>query len=165
MKQNPTTLAYKYVLVCQGDVFYKEHKLKAVGLTLALKLYRYGNILPILLEPMYNGHFLNEIFDVSINKFELYKIEKNRFMEKIFKGIFKFEDAEFEEIEYTAEILVDDTVKDNNKTMPVNKVESIQISKEEFECLLKNNMSFFLLKENKNASVEKASLIGLERVS
>ena len=163
MKQNPTTLAYKYIFVCQGDVFYKGHRLKAVGLTLALKLYRYGNILPIPLEPMYNGHFLNELFDVSINKFDLYKVEKNRFMEKIFKGIFKFDDSNFEEIEFTAEILTDETVVNNSETVPVQKVKSIRIPKQNLETILKENMSFFLLQENKKAEVEKVSFVELRK--
>jgi len=164
MKSNPTTLAYKYILMCQGDVAYDGHQLKAVGITLAVKLYRYGNIIPVKLEPVYKGHLLNEIFDVSVNKFESYKIEKNKFMERIFRDIFKFDESRFEEIDYTAEFLVDETVNNESQTIPTQKVESVKISKDEFVSLLKNNMDSFLLKENKRATVEKVSLIGLEQV-
>jgi len=165
---NPTTIGYKYLFTYQGDVKFKEHTVKGVCITLALKLYKYGRIIPISLEPMYNGHFLNEIFNVSINKFCIISIEKNKFMERIFKNMMGFEDAAYEIIEYSIEILKEKNIEEEIETQGAQTLPAIEthtINEDEFNCFIAQDMENFLLKENKKAKVENALLVKLEEVS
>lgn len=165
IQRHPTTIEYKYLFTYQGEGTFQKDVVKGAAITIAIKTYRYGNVMPIGLEPMYNGHFLNEIFEVSINKFSQFTIEKNKFMERIFKDVFKFDVAECEIVGYSIEVLKE--IKDTDKVslygaVVMPKMESIRVSEEELRNFISDNIDGFLLKENKKAKVENATLISLE---
>jgi len=165
-KLKPQTVAYEYYFEYYEEGKYNEKTVCGASVTIAIKAYKHDNIIIMPKDPMYRGYFLSDILNVSFDKEKQLCIEKNRFMESVFRNALGVDSFTYQIIGYSLDTV--EEVPEEGKNNPNYKtlfptVKTNPVSEIEFKSFIYENRDGFDIKSNKKASVLKALMVSLEK--
>lgn len=157
------TIAYDYLFNYFGKDIFKNKVITGASIQIAIKAYKNGQEVKFKEEPKADNCFYCDNFKVSFDTDELYIVEKNAIVDKLYRSIYRWSKIDYEVIGFSLDYLakLPDKIRrelpDMLKDMPCST--PMEVSKEEFEIFLKEHIKDFNISDNINAQVPSISFI------
>ena len=159
----PSTIAYDYMFNYFGSDQFKNKIITGANVQLAIRAYKDGKEVKFEEEPEVNNTFLCNVYTVSFDRENLYRIKKNPDQDKLLRSALGWDEIEAEVVGYSLdyksewpeEFLKD--MPESMKNLPVSSV--MEVTEEEFEEFLSKHLDDFDITDNRNAQVPSVSYI------
>ncbi len=167
------TVAYNYLFNYFGGDKYNDKIVTGASIDLAIRPYKNGDEVKFEdgKELSFKGFFLCQVFDVSFDKENVFNINRNIFVDNIFRRAYGFDEIKAEIIGYSLEIAVGltkdvipelaDKLPTEFQSFPVS--ESIEVSEDVFRNFILNHLNDFDISDNKKAQCPAVSFIEYEK--
>lgn len=164
-KQELKTIAYSYLFNYFGGDKFKGEIVMGASIEIAIRVYQNDDEVKFEngVELSVEGRYLFNCFDVSIDRDNVFKIEKNLYVDNMFRLIHNFDRIEADVIGYSLDVLVGQ-VKDSMPDIPkefenLPVSESRKVTEEEFRTFILDHIDDFDISDNKKAQCPSVSFI------
>lgn len=159
------TVAYDYLFNYFGNATYNGRHITGASISIAIRVYKDGKEVKFedSKEPTTNGRYLCDIFDVSFDRDKLFVIERNLYVDNLFRLVFDFEKIEVEIVGFYLDYLIGSgkdyvpDLPDEIANLPMS--EPMEVSEEDFKKFLSDNINDFDIPDNKHAQCPSVSFI------
>lgn len=187
MNNNKTkTVAYDYTFNYFGGDTYDGKIVTGASITLAIRCYKEGtevkfneneeqSVNLVTIDPISNGfvpkdeRWLNDVFDISFDRKEIFKIHRNIYIDNLFKLHYGYDKISYDIVGYSFDVavgLLKDTDPSFAKDLPEGfqdapVCEPVEVDESVFREFISSRIDDFDITDNKNAQCPSVSFLDL----
>lgn len=169
MDKEMKTIAYEYLFNYFGGDKLENKTVTGASIQLAIRPYKNGNEVKFENgeEPSVKDFFLFQVFDVSFDKENVFNINRNIFIDNLFRIAYGFDEIKTEIIGYSLDIAIGltkdvmpelaDKLPTEFQSLPVS--ESLKVSEDVFKNFILNHLNDFDISDNQKAQCPSVGFI------
>lgn len=163
------TIVYEYLFNYFGGDKFENKTVTGASVLVAIRPYKNGNEVKFENEeePSVKGCYLSSVFDVSFDKENIFNINRNIFVDNLFRRAYGFDEIKAEITGYSLNIAIGLTkdvmpelankLPTELQSLPVS--ESIEVSEDVFRNFILNHLNDFDISDNQKAQCPSVGFI------
>ena len=162
-------IVFEYLFNYFGGDKFDGKIVTGASIQVAIRPYRNGDEIKIEneKEPSAHGYYLNSVFDVSFDRENIFNINRNIFVDNLFRRKYNFDEIKAEVMGYSLDTAIGftkdvmpelaDELPTEFRTLPVS--EPVQVSEEIFKNFILKHLNDFDISDNKKAQCPSVEFI------